>query len=99
MILFETFHILKSVFFAFRIRKLDRWSPHMNTTTLGKVGAVWVLSTAMALSPMLAAETALLQELEGAGAEVWYHESPIEHWIDPQVITQVRALPFLADSG
>ena len=37
--------------------------------------------------------------LEGAGAGVWYHESPIEHWIDPQVIPQLRALPFLADSG
>ena len=24
--------------------------------------------------------------LEGAGAEVHYHESPIEHWIDPDVI-------------
>ena len=24
--------------------------------------------------------------LEGAGAEVRYHESPIEHWIDPDVI-------------
>jgi phospholipase/carboxylesterase len=37
--------------------------------------------------------------LEGVGADVWYHESPIEHWIDPQVIPQLRALPFLADSG
>jgi phospholipase/carboxylesterase len=37
--------------------------------------------------------------LEGAGADVWYRESPIEHWIDPQVIPQLRALPFLADSG
>ena len=37
--------------------------------------------------------------LEGAGADVWYRESPIEHSIDPQVIPQLRALPFLADSG
>ena len=37
--------------------------------------------------------------LEAAGAEVWYRESPIEHSIDPQVIPQLRALPFLADSG
>jgi phospholipase/carboxylesterase len=37
--------------------------------------------------------------LEGAGADVWYRESPIEHSIDPQVIPQLRSLPFLADSG
>jgi len=37
--------------------------------------------------------------LEADGAEVWYRESPIEHSIDPQVIPQLRALPFLADSG
>ncbi len=30
--------------------------------------------------------------LEGAGAEVLYLESPIEHSIDPQVIPQLRAL-------
>jgi phospholipase/carboxylesterase len=28
--------------------------------------------------------------LEGAGAEVRYHESPIEHWIDPEVIPLLR---------
>ena len=37
--------------------------------------------------------------LTAAGADVTYRESPIEHWIDPQVIPQLRALPFLADSG
>jgi phospholipase/carboxylesterase len=37
--------------------------------------------------------------LDAAGADVWYRESPIEHWIDPQVIPRLRALPFLADSG
>lgn len=37
--------------------------------------------------------------LEAAGADVWYRESPIEHGIDPQVLPQLRALPFLADSG
>jgi phospholipase/carboxylesterase len=30
--------------------------------------------------------------LEAAGADVLYLESPIEHWIDPQVIPQLRAL-------
>jgi len=30
--------------------------------------------------------------LEGAGAEVWYRESPIEHSIDPQVIRDLRPL-------
>ena len=28
--------------------------------------------------------------LEGAGAAVHYHESPIEHWIDPDVIPLLR---------
>ena len=37
--------------------------------------------------------------LEAAGADVWYRESPLEHGIDPQVIPQLRALPFFADSG
>lgn len=30
--------------------------------------------------------------LEAAGAEPLYLESPIEHWIDPQAIAQLRAL-------
>ena len=30
--------------------------------------------------------------LEAAGADVLYHESPIEHSIDPQVIPQLRSL-------
>ncbi len=30
--------------------------------------------------------------LEAAGADVWYRESPIEHGIDPQVVTELRAL-------
>ena len=30
--------------------------------------------------------------LEAAGADVVYRESPIEHWIDPQVIPLLRAL-------
>jgi phospholipase/carboxylesterase len=30
--------------------------------------------------------------LEDAGAEVLYLESPIEHWIDPQIVPQLRAL-------
>jgi phospholipase/carboxylesterase len=29
--------------------------------------------------------------LEAAGADVWYRESPIEHWIDPQLIPELRA--------
>jgi phospholipase/carboxylesterase len=29
-------------------------------------------------------------ELEAAGAEVWYRESPIEHSIDPRVVDEVR---------
>jgi phospholipase/carboxylesterase len=29
--------------------------------------------------------------LEGAGADVWYHESPIEHSIDPEVVRALRA--------
>jgi phospholipase/carboxylesterase len=29
--------------------------------------------------------------LEGAGADVWYRESPIEHWIDPQILPELRA--------
>lgn len=36
--------------------------------------------------------------LEGAGAEVWYRESPIEHWIDPGVVTELRALVAAANS-
>jgi phospholipase/carboxylesterase len=38
------------------------------------------------------------ERLEAAGAEVWYRESPIEHWIDPQVIPQLRALSFFGES-
>jgi phospholipase/carboxylesterase len=38
------------------------------------------------------------ERLEQAGAAVWYRESPIEHWIDPQVIPQLRALSFFAES-
>ena len=30
--------------------------------------------------------------LEAAGAEVVYRESPIEHWIDPAVVAELRAL-------
>ena len=30
--------------------------------------------------------------LVGAGAEVEYRESPIEHWIDPQVVPLLRSL-------
>jgi phospholipase/carboxylesterase len=30
--------------------------------------------------------------LEGAGADVLWLESPIEHWIDPQIVPQLRAL-------
>jgi phospholipase/carboxylesterase len=30
--------------------------------------------------------------LEDAGADVLYLESPIEHWIDPQIVPQLRAL-------
>jgi phospholipase/carboxylesterase len=29
--------------------------------------------------------------LVAAGADVWYHESPIEHWIDPQILPELRA--------
>ena len=29
--------------------------------------------------------------LEAAGADVWYRESPIEHWIDPQILPELRA--------
>jgi phospholipase/carboxylesterase len=29
--------------------------------------------------------------LESAGADVWYRESPIEHWIDPQILPELRA--------
>jgi phospholipase/carboxylesterase len=36
--------------------------------------------------------------LEGAGAELWYRESPIEHWIDPGVVTELRALVAAAES-
>jgi phospholipase/carboxylesterase len=34
--------------------------------------------------------------LSAAGADVWYRESPIEHWIDPQIIPELRSLSFLA---
>jgi phospholipase/carboxylesterase len=37
--------------------------------------------------------------LEAAGADVWYHESPMEHSIDPQIIPELRALSFTRDSG
>jgi len=30
--------------------------------------------------------------LQAAGADIWYRESPIEHWIDPQVVPELRAL-------
>jgi len=30
--------------------------------------------------------------LEAAGADVLYRESPIEHWIDPQIVPELRAL-------
>jgi phospholipase/carboxylesterase len=30
--------------------------------------------------------------LEGAGADVWYRESPIEHRIDPETVRELRAL-------
>ncbi len=30
--------------------------------------------------------------LEGAGADVWYRESPIEHSIDPHVVAELQAL-------
>jgi predicted esterase len=36
--------------------------------------------------------------LEAAGADVWYRESPIEHSIDPQVVTELRALVAAAKS-
>jgi phospholipase/carboxylesterase len=36
--------------------------------------------------------------LEGAGAEVWYRESPIEHSIDPEVVTELSALVAAAES-
>ena len=36
--------------------------------------------------------------LEGAGADVWYRESPIEHTIDPQVVGELRALVAAANS-
>ena len=36
--------------------------------------------------------------LEAAGAGVWYRESPIEHWIDPQVIPELRRVLFTANS-
>jgi phospholipase/carboxylesterase len=29
--------------------------------------------------------------LESAGADVWYRESPVEHWIDPQILPELRA--------
>jgi phospholipase/carboxylesterase len=36
--------------------------------------------------------------LEGAGADVWYRESPIEHSIDPQVVHELRTLVAAAKS-
>jgi phospholipase/carboxylesterase len=30
--------------------------------------------------------------LQAAGADIWYRESPIQHWIDPQVVPELRAL-------
>jgi phospholipase/carboxylesterase len=36
--------------------------------------------------------------LEGAGADVWYRESPIEHSIDPQVVRELQALVAAAIS-
>jgi phospholipase/carboxylesterase len=36
--------------------------------------------------------------LEGAGAGVWYRESPIEHSIDPQVATELRTVVAAAKS-
>jgi phospholipase/carboxylesterase len=37
--------------------------------------------------------------LEGAGADVWYRESPIEHTIDPQVILSLQPLVAPSLSG
>ena len=37
--------------------------------------------------------------LEGAGADVWYRESPIEHSIDPETILSLRPLVGSALSG
>ena len=36
--------------------------------------------------------------LEGAGADVWYRESPIEHSIDPHVVAELQALVAAAKS-
>jgi phospholipase/carboxylesterase len=36
--------------------------------------------------------------LEGAGADVWYRESPMEHSIDPQVVAELRSLVAAAKS-
>jgi phospholipase/carboxylesterase len=36
--------------------------------------------------------------LEGAGADVWYRESPIEHSIDPQVVRELQSLVAAAKS-
>jgi phospholipase/carboxylesterase len=36
--------------------------------------------------------------LEGAGAGVWYRESPIEHSIDPQVVVELRTVVATAKS-
>jgi phospholipase/carboxylesterase len=36
--------------------------------------------------------------LEAAGADVWYRESPMEHSIDPQVVTELRSLVAAAKS-
>jgi phospholipase/carboxylesterase len=34
------------------------------------------------------------ERLESAGADVWYRESPIEHWIDPQLLPELRAFAY-----
>ena len=36
--------------------------------------------------------------LEGAGADVWYRESPLGHAIDPQVVAELRSLVDAAKS-
>jgi phospholipase/carboxylesterase len=36
--------------------------------------------------------------LEAAGADVWYRELPIEHWIDPGILPELRRFLSAADS-
>jgi phospholipase/carboxylesterase len=36
--------------------------------------------------------------LEAAGADVWYRESPIEHWIDPQLLPDLQEFSSAAYS-